>query len=90
MIAYDVLVDPDRMLRVRFVDAQGNERNVNALTCSYVPAPTHAGTVGVAVQVVVDPAVPAPQQAYYCAPARLQHHLLAPGKLRGVSPYRRQ
>lgn len=86
MITYDVLVDPKKMLRVRFADADGAVQDVAAVTCAYVPA--QAGhVVGIAIQVVIDPGMPDPTQPYYCPQDRLQYRLMAPGQLKGVSPY---
>ncbi|HEX8109787.1 MAG TPA: hypothetical protein VF516_18780 [Kofleriaceae bacterium] len=87
MTTYEILVDPQRLLRVRFVDATRTEQNLVALTCAYVPVRGTTGQLQVAVEVVVDPAMQNPGVAYYCDPQRLQHHVIPPGHLRGIHPY---
>jgi len=86
--SYEVLVDPQRLLRIRFLDpAQSAEQTMVALTCAYVPARGSDGKPRVAVEIVVDPAMQNPAVPYYCDPQRLQHHVIPPGHLRGIHPY---
>jgi hypothetical protein len=87
MTTYEILVDPQRLLRVRFLDAARAEQRLVALTCAYVPVRGNTGKLQVAVEIVVDPAMQNPGVAYYCDPQRLQHHVIPPGHLRGVHPY---
>lgn len=86
-MTYEILVDPQRLLRVRFLDATRAEQNLVALTCAYVPVRSSTGKLQVAVEIVVDPAMQNPGAAYYCDPQRLQHHVIPPGHLRGIHPY---
>jgi hypothetical protein len=86
-MTYEMLVDPQRLLRVRFLDATRAEQDLVALTCAYVPVHSSTGKLQVAVEVVVDPAMQNPGVAYYCDPQRLQHHIIPPGHLRGILPY---
>jgi hypothetical protein len=86
-MTYEMLVDPQRLLRVRFLDATRAEQDLVALTCAYVPVRSITGKLQVAVEVVVDPAMQNPGVAYYCDPQRLQHHIIPPGHLRGILPY---
>jgi len=88
MTSYELLVDPQRLLRVRFLDPAGHtEQSLVALTCAYVPARGPDGKHRVAVEIVVDPAMQNPGVAYYCDPQRLQRHVIPPGSLRGIHPY---
>lgn len=87
MTSYEILVDPQRLLRVRFVDAAQVEKNLVALTCAYVPVRGNRGRPQVAVEIVVDPAMQNPGVVYYCDPQRLQHYVIPPGHLRGIIPY---
>ena len=88
MTSFELLVDPRRMLRVTLVDAGGQEGEVAAVTCAYVPAAGADGVVRVAVEGTSDPAVPPPAAPYYCPTERLERRLLAPGRLRRIRPYR--
>ena len=85
---YNLLVDPQRLLLVRFVDDEGATQAVVALTCTYVVARSASGRAGVAIEVVVDPSTPHPAVAYYCPQQRLQRVLVPPGRVKVVSPYR--
>jgi hypothetical protein len=87
MSSYELLVDPQRLLRVRYLDAARSEQHVVALTCAYVPVHTASGSAQVAVEIVVDPAMQNPVVPYYCDPQRLQHQVIPPGHLRGIHPY---
>jgi hypothetical protein len=87
MTSYEILVDPHRLLRIRFLDEARTEQDMVALTCAYVPARGTSGKVQVAVEIVVDPAMQNPGVPYYCDPQRLQHHVIPPGHLRGILPY---
>lgn len=87
MTGYEILVDPQRLLRIRFMDSSHGEQNLVALTCAYVPARGSDGTARVAVDIVVDPAMQNPGVPYYCDPQRLRHYVIPPGDLRGVHPY---
>ena len=87
MTSYDILVDPERLLRVRFLDPARTEQNLVALTCGYVPVHGTDGRIRVAVEIVVDPMMQNPAVPYYCDPQRLQRYLVAPGDLRGIMPY---
>lgn len=87
MTTYEILVDPQRLLRVRFVDATRAEQDLVALTCAYIPVRGNRGARQVAVEIVVDPAMQNPGVAYYCDPQRLQHHVIPPAHLRGILPY---
>lgn len=86
MTSYEILVDPPRLLRIRFLDA-GTEQKLVALTCAYVAVPGADGKTRVAVEIVADPAMQNPGVAYYCDPQRLQRYLISPGHLRGIRPY---
>lgn len=86
-MSYEILVDPQRLLRVRFLDAQRSEQTLVALTCAYVPARGATGKLQVAVEIVVDPAMQNPGTPYYCDPQRLQHHVIPPVHLKGIHPY---
>jgi hypothetical protein len=37
-MTYDILIVPQQLLRIRFLDVARNERDMVALTCAYVPA----------------------------------------------------
>lgn len=87
MSSYDILIDPQRLMRVKFLDPARVEQNMVALTCGYVPARGSDARVRVAVEIVVDPAEQNPAVPYYCDPQRLQRYLVAPGDLRGIMPY---
>lgn len=87
MTSYDILVDPKRLLRIRFLDPARDEQSLVALTCAYVPARGSDGTSRVAVEIVVDPAMQNPGVPYYCDPQRLRHYMIPPAHLRGVQPY---
>jgi hypothetical protein len=86
--SYELLVDPQRLLRVRFMDlTQQTEQSMVALTCAYVPVRGPDGKPRVAVEIVEDPAMQNPGVAYYCDPQRLRRHVIPPGCLRGIHPY---
>lgn len=87
MTSYEILVDPQRLLRIRFLDAAREEQNLVALTCAYIPARSSDGTARVAVEIVVDPAMQNPGVPYYCDPQGLRHYVIPPGHLRGIHPY---
>jgi hypothetical protein len=87
MTSYEILVDPQRLLRIRFVDPASGQQNLVAVTCGYVPARGPDGTAKVAVEIVVDPAMQNPGVPYYCDPQRLQRYVIPPGYLKGVQPY---
>jgi hypothetical protein len=63
MSSYDMFVDPERLLRIRFLEPGSSEQILVALTCVYVPARSSDGTSRVAVEIIVDPAMqnPAPR-----------------------------
>jgi hypothetical protein len=85
---YEVAVDPENLLRVRYQDPLHlNDATIVALTCAYVPAIGRGGQRQVAVELVFDPAEQNPANAYYCDPQRLQQVLIPPGSLRGIKPY---
>ena len=74
MTSYEVLVDPERLLIVRFVHPENRvEQRVVALTCAYVPATGVDGRTRIAIEIVVDPAMQNPGAPYYCDPERLAH-----------------
>jgi hypothetical protein len=86
--SYELLIDPQRLLRVRFSDpTRHTEQSLVALTCAYVPVRGSDGKPRVAVEIVVDSAMQNPSVAYYCDPQRLQRHVIPPGCLRGIHPY---
>ncbi|HET7501583.1 MAG TPA: hypothetical protein VFK02_11285 [Kofleriaceae bacterium] len=88
MTSHEILVDPQRLVRVRFLDpTQRTEQLLVALTCSYVPVRSTDGTVRIAVELVADPAMQNPAVPYYCDPLRLQRSLIPPSSLRGITPY---
>jgi hypothetical protein len=87
MIVGEILIDPRRLVRVKFKDALGQPRDVVAVTCAYVPARASDGTMRVAIEIVFDPSVPHPSGAYYVPSARLERQLVAPAKLERVKPY---
>ena len=87
MTSYEILVDPKRLLRIRFLDPTRDEQDLVALTCAYVPARAPDGSPRVAVEIVVDPAMQNPGVPYYCDPQRLRHYTIPPGHLRGIQPY---
>jgi hypothetical protein len=84
---YEVAVDPENLVTVKYVDSSGSEVRVVALTCSYVPVWSTAGRRQVAIELVFDPAMPNPAVPYYCEPQRLQQVLIPPKALRGISSY---
>ena len=87
MTSYEIFVDPQRLLRIRFIDPDRAEQDMVAVTCAYVPARGTNGKTQVPVEIVVDPAMQNPGVPYYCDPQRLQHYLIPPGHLRGIHPY---
>ena len=87
---YDIVVDPERMVRVLYATPAGPKAIV-ALNCAYVSVRAATGRRVVAIEIVFDPDVqpptaPIPHVPYYCPQARLQSLLLAPGDLRNISP----
>jgi hypothetical protein len=87
VMTYDLLVDPSRLVRVRFVEpVSSTELTVVAITCAYVPAVGARGRA-VAVEIVADLAMPNPGAPYYCPPTRLTQYLIPPRNLRGIQPY---
>jgi hypothetical protein len=87
MTTYDLLVDPVRLLRVRFVEPSTNaEVAVVAITCAYVPAVGPNGYT-IAVEIVTDSSMQNPGVPYYCDPTHLTHYLIPPKNLRGINPY---
>ncbi|MBI4699724.1 MAG: hypothetical protein HY744_00930 [Deltaproteobacteria bacterium] len=89
MSAYEHAVDPQRMLRVAFVDGAGSELEVAAVTCAYVPAHSPAGDLRVALQIVWDPGNPNPAAPYYCPADRFERILLPPARVKRIGPYAR-
>jgi hypothetical protein len=81
--SYDILVDPQRLLRIRFLDAAREDQNLVALTCGYVPVRSSDGTARVAVEIVIDPAMQNPGVPYYCDPQGLRHYYLVSEVLTG-------
>lgn len=87
---YDIVVDPERMVRVLYTSPAGPQAIV-ALSCAYVSVRAATGRRVVAIEIVFDPDVqppagPIPHAPYYCPQVRLQSLLLAPGHLRNISP----
>lgn len=85
-VATQQLVDPERLLIVTLHDA-GLPKEVAAVSCRYVPAIDANGLRAVAVEVVFDPAQPAPSNAYFCSPQQLQQLLVDPRAIRRIRPY---
>jgi hypothetical protein len=84
---YVLQVDPRRMLRVTFRDAAGDEHEVAAVTCAYVPAPLPGGGASIAIEVVWDPDEPDPCATYVCPEDRLRHRLLPPARVMRIRPF---
>jgi hypothetical protein len=82
-----ILVDPQRLLRIRFLDPARAEQSLVALSCGYVPTRGQDGKARVAVEIVVDSAMQNPAVPYYCDPQRLQRFVIPPGHLQGIQPY---
>ncbi len=85
VIATQLLIDPQRLLRVAFQQG-GRDREVVAVTCRYVPV-DNRGQRQVAIEVAFDPDNERPSEVYYCPEQRLSRLLLAPGQIRRISPY---
>lgn len=81
---YEVVVDPRRMLRVTIKEPAGEEREVAAVTCAYVPAHSPGGRASVAIEVVWDPETPNPASAYLCPEDRLSRLLLPPVRVKRI------
>lgn len=71
-------VNPDRLLRVTYIDAAGNEQSVVALVCHYT-----AVNEKIAVEVLFDPIEPEPSAVYQCPRERIEQIVLSPKKVNG-------
>jgi hypothetical protein len=85
---YEVAVDPENLVKVRYVDSQGTTVAVVALTCAYVPALGSGSRRQIAIEIVFDPMMQNPAVPYYCDPHQLRQVLVSPRALRGIGPYR--
>lgn len=84
---YELVVNPQKMLRVIFQHPTEGEREVTALTCAYVPAISPNGETSVAIELVWDPHDQNPRSPYTCPVERLERLLLSPSRLKKIRPY---
>ena len=87
MIAVDLTIDPQTLVRVRYLDIGGAEHELVAVTCRYVPVTQTDGRRGIAFEVLWDPAEQTPPQPYWCPQGRLRRLLFPPARVRHVRPY---
>ncbi len=90
MNGFELLIDPQQLLVVAFLDDDGSMRTLLAITCRYLPVMSSTGIPSVGIEVVSDPTHPNPVEPYYCTPQNLHRTLIAPVRVRSIRPYHQQ
>ena len=84
---YELPIDPQRLLRVRFLRPDGSVTELVVLTCAYVSVMTSSGTRAVAVHLTWDPQNQNPTAPYSCPEENLTKQVISPHSLQLVSPF---
>jgi hypothetical protein len=85
-MSYDLRVDPERLVVVRYDDPAAGPAEVLAIACRYAPVVQEGGR-RIAIEVLWDPAEQAPHAPYYCPRERLARRLVEPARVLAVRPY---
>ena len=84
----DLLIDPERFVRVTHALPDGSTAITVAVVCAYVSVRQH-GEYTVAIEVIFDPTVQPPndlpREAYLCSYERLERMLLPPKDVKQIS-----
>lgn len=86
MIEYDWYVDPAQVVTVTVRPDLGAPVEYHAIVCRYTVVETPAGK-RIALELSVDPDVPAPVAPYYCPGSRIVRHRFDPRAIVRIRPF---